>query len=33
MGYLHETGVDEYKLTSFSKALTLPVIADGYPCM
>ena len=32
-GYLCKTGVDEYKLTNFSKAPALPVIADGYPCM
>ncbi len=33
MGYLEETGADEYKLTNFSKSLTIPIIADGYPCM
>jgi len=33
MGYIIETGVDEYKPTNFSNSLTIPIIADGYPCM
>lgn len=28
-----ETGPDEYKLTNFSKTLTIPKYADGFPCM
>ena len=31
MGYIHETGPDEYEPTNFSKALTIPIVADGYP--
>jgi hypothetical protein len=31
MGYLIETGPDEYKTTRFSKALSLPQIGDPYP--
>lgn len=30
MGYIEDTGVDEYKPTNFSKSLSLPVIGDGY---
>ncbi|KAM0271257.1 hypothetical protein ACHAPA_002863 [Fusarium lateritium] len=30
MGHLEEVGQDEYKLTSFSKSLSLDVIGDGY---
>ncbi|KAF6819265.1 hypothetical protein CPLU01_13068 [Colletotrichum plurivorum] len=30
MGHLEETARDEYKLTSFSKSLSLDVIGDGY---
>jgi Mn-dependent DtxR family transcriptional regulator len=30
MGYIIETGPDEYKSTNFSKALSLPIIGDGY---
>ena len=30
MGFLEETGPDEYKPTDFSKALSLDVIGDGY---
>lgn len=30
MGHLEETGKDEYKLTNFSKSLSLDVIGDGY---
>ncbi len=31
MGYIVETGADEYKPNNFSKALAIPVIGDGYP--
>ncbi|KAH7034612.1 hydroxyindole O-methyltransferase [Microdochium trichocladiopsis] len=31
MGYIIETGPDEYKLTNFTKSLSLPIIADSYP--
>ena len=31
MGYIVETGHDEYKPNNFSKALTLPIIGDPYP--
>lgn len=31
VGYLLETGPDEYRSTNFTKALTLPNIADAYP--
>jgi hypothetical protein len=30
MGHLEEVGQDEYKLTNFSKALSVDVIGDGY---
>jgi hypothetical protein len=33
MGYIKETGNDEYAPTSFSNALTIPIIGDGYPCL
>jgi Mn-dependent DtxR family transcriptional regulator len=33
MGYIKEIGPDEYKSTNFSRALTIPIIGDGYPCM
>ncbi|KAK8087567.1 catechol O-methyltransferase [Apiospora hydei] len=33
MGYLIETGVDEYALTNFSRAMSLRIIGDGYPCI
>jgi len=33
MGYIEETAADEYKPTNFSKALAIPIIGDGYPCM
>lgn len=33
MGYIEETGSDEYAPTNFSKALTIPIIGDGYPCL
>ncbi|CAI6334214.1 unnamed protein product [Periconia digitata] len=31
MGYIHETGPDEYRATNFSKSLNIPLIGDGYP--
>ncbi|KAH8661162.1 S-adenosyl-L-methionine-dependent methyltransferase [Ilyonectria robusta] len=31
MGYICQTGPDEYKPTNFTKAMALPVVADGYP--
>ncbi|KAL1855243.1 hypothetical protein VTK73DRAFT_8590 [Phialemonium thermophilum] len=33
MGYITETGPDEYKPTNFSRAMSIPVISDGYPCV
>ncbi|KAK3693452.1 S-adenosyl-L-methionine-dependent methyltransferase [Podospora appendiculata] len=30
MGYIHETGHDEYRPTNFSKALTIPILGAGY---
>jgi hypothetical protein len=33
MGYIKETGSNEYAPTNFSKALTIPIIGDGYPCL
>lgn len=30
MGYLEETGADEYKPTSFSTALSLETMGDSY---
>ncbi|KAF2875904.1 S-adenosyl-L-methionine-dependent methyltransferase [Massariosphaeria phaeospora] len=33
MGYIKETGVDEYAPTNFTKSLTIPIIGDGYPCL
>ncbi|KAH8775295.1 S-adenosyl-L-methionine-dependent methyltransferase [Diaporthe sp. PMI_573] len=30
MGYLIETGVDEYKLTNFTRSMALPQISGGY---
>ncbi|KAM0715778.1 hypothetical protein Q7P37_008292 [Cladosporium fusiforme] len=33
MGYIAETGVDEYEPTNFSKSLAIPIIGDGYPCI
>ncbi|KAK3386836.1 S-adenosyl-L-methionine-dependent methyltransferase [Podospora didyma] len=30
MGYIHETGRDEYRPSSFSKSLTIPIIGAGY---
>lgn len=31
MGYLEETGADEYRPTNFTQCLSLPVISGGYP--
>lgn len=31
MGYIIQTGVDEYKPTNFTKALTIPQVSAGYP--
>ncbi|KAK4099302.1 S-adenosyl-L-methionine-dependent methyltransferase [Parathielavia hyrcaniae] len=31
MGYLVETGPDEYRPTNFIRSLTIPIIAAGYP--
>jgi hypothetical protein len=31
MGCITETGVDEYKATNFTKAMTMPIIGNGYP--
>lgn len=33
MGYVIETDTDEYAHTNFSKALSIPVIGDGYPVL
>ncbi|KAK2074208.1 hypothetical protein P8C59_008431 [Phyllachora maydis] len=33
MGYVAETGEDEYRPTNFSRALSHPSIGDGYPCV
>ncbi|KAH6640167.1 S-adenosyl-L-methionine-dependent methyltransferase [Chaetomium tenue] len=33
MGYIVEVAADEYKLTNFTKSLTIPIIGDGYPCI
>ncbi|KAK4232773.1 hypothetical protein C8A03DRAFT_39595 [Achaetomium macrosporum] len=33
MGYIIETGEDEYKPTNFSSSLSIPVIGDGYTCI
>lgn len=33
MGYLDEAARCQYRLTGFSKALTIPIICDGYPCL
>ena len=33
MGYIEETGPDEYKPTNFSRSLAIPIIGDGYPCL
>ncbi|KAI1473357.1 putative O-methyltransferase [Daldinia eschscholtzii] len=33
MGYVKETGVDEYAPTNFTKSLCLPIIGAGYPLL
>lgn len=33
MGYIKEVGPDEYESTNFSRALTIPIIGEGYPCV
>ncbi|KAK2037189.1 S-adenosyl-L-methionine-dependent methyltransferase [Colletotrichum somersetense] len=33
MGYIKETGLDEYRPTNFSKSMSLPMIGDGYIAM
>ncbi|KAI1852185.1 hypothetical protein JX265_013038 [Neoarthrinium moseri] len=33
MGYVVETGVDEYKPTNFTTSLCISTISDGYPCI
>ncbi|KAF4773873.1 O-methyltransferase [Colletotrichum scovillei] len=33
MGYLKEVGPDEYNGTNFTRSLSLPIIAGGYPCL
>ncbi len=33
MGYLIETGPEQYMPTNFSRSLSHPVIGHGYPCM
>lgn len=33
MGYITETGFDEYKPTNYSKAMSIPIISDGYLAM
>ncbi|EXF83960.1 major facilitator superfamily transporter [Colletotrichum fioriniae PJ7] len=33
MGYLKEVNSDEYDGTNFTKSLSLPIIAGGYPCL
>lgn len=33
MRYLVETAPCRYGLTDFSRALTIPIIGDGYPCL
>ncbi|KAF4119523.1 O-methyltransferase [Geosmithia morbida] len=33
MGYLKETGVNEYKPTNFTKSLSIPIIGNGYLAM
>jgi hypothetical protein len=30
MGYLIETGPDEYKPTNYTKSMSLPIIGEGY---
>lgn len=31
MGHVVQTGNDEYEPNNFTKALTIPIVADGYP--
>lgn len=33
MGYIKEVGEDAYEATNFTKAMTIPIIGDGYPCL
>jgi hypothetical protein len=33
MGYLIEIGVDEYRLTNYTRAMSIPVIGGGYLAM
>ncbi|EWZ31442.1 S-adenosyl-L-methionine-dependent methyltransferase [Fusarium oxysporum Fo47] len=33
MGYITETGFDEYMPTNYSKAMSIPIISDGYIAM
>ncbi|TQN69426.1 O-methyltransferase [Colletotrichum shisoi] len=33
IGYIKETGLDEYRPTNFSKSMSLPMIGDGYIAM
>lgn len=33
MGYIIETGEDEYKPTNFTNALSIPIISGGYYSM
>lgn len=30
MGYVEEAGTDEYELTNFPRAMTVPIFGDGY---
>ncbi|KAK1730003.1 O-methyltransferase [Colletotrichum acutatum] len=32
-GYLKEVGPDEYEGTNFTRSLSIPIIAGGYPCL
>ena len=31
MGYIAQTGPNEYQSTNFTKAMALDIVADGYP--
>lgn len=33
MGYLIEIGADEYRLTNYTRAMSIPVIGNGYLAM
>jgi len=33
MGYLIETGEDEYRPTNYTKSMSIPIIGDGYLAM